>query len=164
VEALVRITEAQPEGVKFGSQKINFIPKKILSGIYQFEIKTAGSVTLLLQAIFLPLCLSEGISKVTLIGGTHVQWNPPFHYFSGVLLPTLEKMKVSAQSGIEKWGFYPKEDGKIHLTINPVRELKSITLVDKGLLKEDAWDLGYLKPSQTCGKQTERARPKKNSK
>jgi RNA 3'-terminal phosphate cyclase (ATP) len=44
-------------------------------------------------------------------------------------------MKVSAQSGIEKWGFYPKGDGKIHLRINPVRELKSITLVDKGLLK-----------------------------
>jgi RNA 3'-phosphate cyclase len=136
VEALARITEAQTEGVKFGSQKIIFVPKKILSGIYQFEIKTAGSVTLLLQAIFLPLCLSEGISRVTLTGGTHVQWSPSFHYFSEVLLPTLEKMQVSAQSGIEKWGFYPKGDGRIHLTINPVRELKPISLVDRGLLKK----------------------------
>lgn len=136
VEALARITEAQTEGVKFGSQKIIFVPKKIHSGIYQFEIETAGSVTLLLQAIFLPLCFSEGISRVTLIGGTHVQWSPSFHYFAEVLLPTLGRMKVLAQSGIEKWGFYPKGDGKIHLTINPVRELKPILLVDRGLLKK----------------------------
>jgi RNA 3'-terminal phosphate cyclase (ATP) len=136
VEALARITEAQTEGVKFGSQEIIFVPKRILSGRYQFEIRTAGSVTLLLQAIFLPLCLSEGISRVTLIGGTHVQWSPSFHYFSEVLLPTLERMKVFGQSGIEKWGFYPKGDGRIHLTINPVRELKPISFVDRGLLKE----------------------------
>ena len=92
VEALARITEAQTEGVKFGSQKITFIPQEIRPGKYQFEVRTAGSVTLLLQAIFLPLCLSKGISRVTLIGGTHVQWSPSFHYFSEVLLPTLERI------------------------------------------------------------------------
>lgn len=136
VEALARITEAETQGVKFGSQKITFIPQRILSGIYQFEIRTAGSVTLLLQAIFLPLCHSEGISRVTLIGGTHVQWSPSFHYFSEVFLPTLERMGVSARAGIEKWGFYPKGDGRIQLTINPVRELKPISLVERGTLKK----------------------------
>jgi len=136
VEALTRITEAETQGVKFGSQKITFIPQRILSGIYQFEIRTAGSVTLLLQAIFLPLCHSEGISRVTLIGGTHVQWSPSFHYFSEVFLPTLERIGVSARAGIEKWGFYPKGDGRIQLTINPVRELKPISLVDRGSLKK----------------------------
>ncbi len=136
VEALARITEAQTEGVKFGSQRIIFIPQKILSGMYQFEIRTAGSVTLLLQAIFLPLCLSKGISRVTLIGGTHVQWSPSFHYFSEVLLPTLERIGVSARAVIEKWGFYPNGGGRIQLTINPVRELKPISLVDRGILKK----------------------------
>jgi RNA 3'-terminal phosphate cyclase (ATP) len=136
VEALARITEAQIEGVKFGSQRITFVPRKILSGIYQFEIRTAGSVTLLLQAIFLPLCLSKGISSVTLVGGTHVQWSPPFHYFSKVVLPTLERIGVSARAAIEKWGFYPNGGGRIQLTINPVRELEPISLVDRGSLKK----------------------------
>ena len=63
VEALSRITEAETEGVKFGSQKITFHPKKILPGDYQFEVKTAGSVTLLLQAIFLPLLDRNPISQ-----------------------------------------------------------------------------------------------------
>jgi RNA 3'-terminal phosphate cyclase (ATP) len=136
VEALARITEAQIEGVKFGSQKITFIPKTILSGDYQFEVRTAGSVTLILQAIFLPLCLSNEKSKLTLVGGTHVPWSPSFHYLSEVLLPTLKSIGVSAEAVIEKWGFYPRGGGKIQLKINPVQELKPVSLVNRGSLKK----------------------------
>jgi RNA 3'-phosphate cyclase len=136
VEALARITEAQTEGVRFGSQRIVFIPQKILPGEYQFEVRTAGSITLLLQAIFLPLCFSNGISSVTLIGGTHVQWSPSFHYFSEVFLPTLEGLGVSAVANIEKWGFFPKGGGRIQLKINPIQELRPISLVDRGSLKK----------------------------
>ena len=135
VEALARITEAHTEGVRFGSQKITFIPQKILSGEYQFEVRTAGSVTLLLQAILLPLCFSQGVSSVTLIGGTHVPWSPSFHYLSEVLLPTLEGLGVSAEASIEEWGFFPRGGGRIQLRINPVQELKPISLVDRGSLK-----------------------------
>ena len=133
---MAQITEAQTEGVKFGSQKITFIPQKILPGDYQFEVRTAGSITLLLQAIFLPLCLAQGTSRLTLVGGTHVPWSPPFHYFSEVLLPTLKPMGISAEATIEKWGFYPRGGGKIQLKINPVHELKPISLVDRGSLKK----------------------------
>ena len=136
VEALARITEAQTEGVKFGSQKITFIPQEIRPGEYQFEIRTAGSATLLLQAIFLPLCFSKESSRVTLIGGTHVQWSPSFHYLSEVFLPTVERIGVSAEAAIEKWGFYPKGGGRIRLKINPIQELNPISLVDRGSLKK----------------------------
>ncbi len=136
VEATARITKAQTEGVKFGSQKITFVPQEIHPGEYQFEVKTAGSVTLLLQAIFLPLCLSGEISSVTLIGGTHVPWSPSFQYLSEVFLPMLEWMGVSSQAVIERWGFYPKGGGKIRLKINPVHELNPISLAERGLLKK----------------------------
>jgi RNA 3'-terminal phosphate cyclase (ATP) len=135
VEALARITEAETEGVKFGSQKITFNPNEILPGDYQFEVKTAGSVTLILQAIFLPLCLAQGNSTLTLIGGTHVPWSPPFHFFSQVLLPTLESMGISVNATIEKWGFYPRGGGNVKLKIKPVHELRPINLVERGSLK-----------------------------
>jgi RNA 3'-phosphate cyclase len=135
VEALARITEAQTEGVKFGSQEIVFIPQRILPGDYRFEVKTAGSVTLLLQAIFLPLCLSGGNSTATLTGGTHVPWSPSFHYLSEVLLPTLRWMGVSADAAIEQWGFYPRGGGRIRLRIDPVQELKPFSLVKRGSLR-----------------------------
>jgi RNA 3'-phosphate cyclase len=135
VKALSRVTEAETEGVAFGSQKITFLPQKILPGNYQFEVWTAGSVTLLLQAILLPLCLAQGNSTLSLVGGTHVPWSPPFHYLAEVLLPILKSMGVSTKATIDKWGFYPKGGGKIQLEINPVNELKPVTLVDRGLLK-----------------------------
>ena len=136
VEALARITEADTEGVRLGSQQITFYPKTIVPGEYRFEVKTAGSITLLLQAIFLPLCLAQGNSTLTLVGGTHVPWSPPFHYFSQVLLPTLGLMGVSAEANIEKWGFYPKGGGKIQLKTNPVHELKPVYLVNRGSLRK----------------------------
>ena len=136
IEALARIAEAQTQGVKLGSQEITFVPQDIHPGKYQFEVRTAGSVTLLLQAILLPLCFSKEISSLTLIGGTHVRWSPSFHYLSGVFLPTLERIGVSAGADIEKWGFYPKGGGRIQLKINPVQELKPITLIDRGSLKK----------------------------
>ena len=133
---MARITEAKTEGVKFGSQEISFFPQKIHPGDYQFEVRTAGSVTLLLQAILLPLCLTQGNSTLSLVGGTHVPWSPPFHYLSEVLLPTLKSMGVVAEASIERWGFYPKGGGKIQLKINPVQELKPISLVDRGCLEK----------------------------
>ncbi len=135
-EASARITDAKTEGVKFGSQEIVFIPQRMLPGDYQFEVKTAGSVTLILQAIFLPLCMANERSELTLVGGTHVPWSPSFHYFSEVLLPTLQWMGVSAEAAIEKWGFYPRGGGKIQLKIHPVHELKPICLADRGSLKK----------------------------
>lgn len=136
VEALARITGAQTEGVKLGSQKIVFFPQRILPGDYRFEVRTAGSVILLLQAILLPLCLSGGSSNLILIGGTHVPWSPSFHYLSEVLMPTLRRMGVSAEAAMEQWGFYPRGGGKIRLKISPVHELKPICLANRGPLQK----------------------------
>jgi len=136
VEALSKITDARTEGVKFGSQKITFAPQKILPGDYQIEVRTAGSVTLLLQALFLPLCLGNEKSRLTLVGGTHVPWSPSFHFLSEVFLSTLQRIGVFANATIDKWGFYPKGGGKIQLEIHPAQELKPISLTERGSLKE----------------------------
>jgi RNA 3'-terminal phosphate cyclase (ATP) len=45
-------------------------------------------------------------------------------------------MGVSTEAAIEKWGFYPKGGGKIQLKINPIDELKPVSLIDRGLLKK----------------------------
>jgi len=135
VNALARVSDATIEGNKIGSQTLTFIPQEIRPGDYEFKIGTAGSVTLLLQAIFFPLCLARGDSTLTLVGGTHVPWSPPFHYFSQVLLPALKPMRVSAEAMIEKWGFYPKGGGQVQLKISPMDRLKPVSFVGRGLLK-----------------------------
>ncbi len=136
VNALARISGATIEGNKIGSQTLTFTPRETRPGDYKFEIETAGSVTLVLQSIFLPLCLAQGDSTLSLVGGTHVPWSPPFHYFSQVFLPALRPMGVSSEAGIEKWGFYPRGGGLVRLRINPVQELKPISLTERGSSKK----------------------------
>jgi RNA 3'-phosphate cyclase len=136
VEALAKVTEAQTEGIRIGSDTITFIPGNIIPGYYRFDVRTAGSVTLLLQALMLPLCSAPGNTRLTLIGGTHVPWSPPFHYLQEVLLPILRSMGIFVEATLERWGWYPKGGGMLHLEIKPVKELKPISFANKGKLKK----------------------------
>jgi RNA 3'-terminal phosphate cyclase (ATP) len=136
VRALARIAGARVEGDEIGSQSLTFSPGKVRGGVYRFNVAeergSAGSVTLILQVLLLPLCFGPSSSQVTLLGGTHVRWSPPFHYLSTVLLPTLGRMGLRCESEIEKWGWYPKGGGIVRIKILPVRELKPIDLSTRG--------------------------------
>ncbi len=132
VNAAARISGAEAEGNSLGSQTLRFIPKDICPGEYQFDVGTAGSVTLLLQALLLPLCLARSTSSLTLVGGTHVPWSPPFHYLSEVLFPTVKTMGISVDAAIQRWGWYPRGGGMIRVKINPCSEIRPITLLDRG--------------------------------
>ena len=113
-----------------------FSPGEVRGGVYRFNVAeergSAGSVTLILQVLLLPLCFGSSSSHVTLLGGTHVPWSPPFHYLSTVLLPTLGRMGLRCEAEIEKWGWYPKGGGIVRIKILPVRELKPIDLSTRG--------------------------------
>ena len=140
VRALARISGAKLEGDEIGSQFLSFCPGKARGGIYRFNVAeergSAGAVTLVLQVLLLPLCLNTSSSEVTLLGGTHVPWSPPFHYLSMVLFPTLARMGLRCEAEIEKWGWYPKGGGVIRVKIIPVEELRSIDLSIRGKTKK----------------------------
>ncbi len=158
VHALSLISGAQVEGNVIGSQKLTFIPGKIRPGEYRFSIGTAGSVTLLLQALLLPLSLSTGPSRLILEGGTHVPWSPPFHYLSEVLFPTLKRMGISVAAKIERWGWYPKGGGLVQVEIQPVLELKPISLIERGTLKRiRGFSTAPLLPKQIAERQRDEA-------
>jgi RNA 3'-terminal phosphate cyclase (ATP) len=143
VEALARITAAQIEGASLGSERVTFIPQKICPGEFRFEVGTAGSVTLLLQALLPPLCLAKGSSHLTLVGGTHVEWSPPFHYLTEILFPTLRSMGISVRADIERWGWYPKGGGVIRVDIEPGSQMKPISLLDRGPIRR-IWGISAI--------------------
>ena len=128
VKALKEICGAEVEGLAIDSRRIVFIPGRIKPGNYFFDVGTAGSVTLILQALLLPLALAPGPSRITLRGGTHVPWSPPHHYLAEVFLPTIGLMGIETAVRLQKWGWYPKGGGELESEILPTERLNPLVL------------------------------------
>lgn len=134
VTALAKICQARLDGAEVGSSTITFRPGAILHGDYRFEIGTAGSASLVLQTLFLPLSRATKPSRVEIIGGTHVPWSPCFHY---LLLQWLEYLhRIGLEAGLEmpQAGFYPRGGGTLIAHIRPGGVIKPFVLEDRGRL------------------------------
>ena len=96
VRACRKICGADVKGDHTKSESLQFYPKRVRPGKYTFDIaeerRSAGSATLVLQTILLPLFFAGGESSVKVKGGTHVPWSPPATYLKQVFLPTLGRM------------------------------------------------------------------------
>lgn len=134
VEAAVVISEAEQKGAAIGSTRLIFSPGKVHSGNYQVDIGTAGSTSLVLHTIFLPLAFANGESTITITGGTHVPWSPVFHYLDIQWLPMLRRMGFNIKISLKQAGFYPRGGGKIIAHIKPTRQLKPLNLRERGQL------------------------------
>ncbi|KAL0481058.1 RNA 3'-terminal phosphate cyclase [Acrasis kona] len=127
-------------GATKGSTEFTFIPQDTMLSSQKIvgDIRTAGSCTLLAQALLPALLFSryEGDSRppVVLKGGTDVSFSPPVDIFTNIFLVTLSKhFGISIDLNIEKRGFYPKGGGVINLKIPSIHlPIPSIDLVDKG--------------------------------
>ncbi|MCD6319913.1 MAG: RNA 3'-phosphate cyclase, partial [Candidatus Desulfofervidaceae bacterium] len=125
VQAIQKITKAEVKGAGVGSQELIFIPHGIFPGKYKFDIGTAGSTSLVLQAILLPLSLAQAASTVTIKGGTHVPWSPPFHYLKYIFTSMLALLGVNIELKLLRWGWYPQGQGEIKARVYPANELNS---------------------------------------
>ena len=125
VRAVARVCGARLEGAKLNSRAVTFVPGSApRAGTYTFDVAqaakggSAGSVSLILQTVLLPLAMAQGTSHLTLRGGTHVAWSPPYDYLKRVYLPVLERVGIRAKVNVQKWGWYPKGGGVVEATVN----------------------------------------------
>lgn len=131
VRALAEICGAEVEGATLGSPRLRFAPGTLRPGDFRFEVGTAGSVALVLQAILLPLAVAPGASRIVLTGGTHVPWSPPIHYVSEVWFPALALMGISARLTLLRWGFYPGGGGQVTVEVAGSATLRPVSLVSR---------------------------------
>ena len=118
VRALASVCRAKVEGAELRSSTLTFEPQSApQSGEYSWDVAearkggSAGSASLVFQALLVPLLVADGDSRLFLGGGTHVAWSPPFHYLQSVYLPALRQMGVNARVDLERWGWYPVGGG-----------------------------------------------------
>jgi RNA 3'-terminal phosphate cyclase (ATP) len=141
VQAMAAICRAEVKGDTLGSPALTFVPGgPPQPGSYTFDVAearqggSAGAATLVLQTVLLPLALAGGASQLTIHGGTHVAWSPPYHYIESVYQPLLARIGLRAAVELLKWGWYPLGGGEIRATINPTDRLIALKLNERGTL------------------------------
>ena len=118
VKALKELCSAVAEGDELGSTTLKYYPRKLTAKNLNIDIETAGSITLLLQALLPPAMFVSKPITITIIGGSDGKWSSGFDYFNNILLPQLQRFaKIEAK--LLKRGYYPKGNGKIEIKINP---------------------------------------------
>ncbi len=119
VEALVEFSGAKAEGASLGSTKLVFYPGKPESRTLAVDVGTAGSITLLMQSLLVPMMFGKGKVRLKLIGGTDVSWSEPVDYFREVLVPHLSRFTQKFEVSLEKRGYHPKGGGKLEIAVTP---------------------------------------------
>jgi RNA 3'-terminal phosphate cyclase (ATP) len=132
VEAAARVGNASTEGASLGANTLTFVPGDVHAGDYAFAIGTAGSTTLVLQTVLLPLTLVDAPSTIVLEGGTHNPMAPPFDFIEQAYLPLLARMGATVSIALERPGFFPAGGGRIRVTITPARALARLELEERG--------------------------------
>lgn len=128
--ALKELCNAKTDGAELGSTELLYIPGEMTSKSLDADIGTAGSITLLLQAILLPCTLAKKPRKLTITGGTDVPWSMPIDYFTHVLIPHYKRY-ADIKVKLLKRGYYPKGGGTIELTIKPAHTSTPFNLITK---------------------------------
>jgi RNA 3'-terminal phosphate cyclase (ATP) len=132
LQAAGKISQAEILGASLGSQEVTFRPKAIKPGVYRFDIRTAGSTTLVLQTIFIPLSMADAASQTTVTGGTHVRWSPSFHYLAWHWLLFMQRIGYEVELALDLAGYYPKGGGRIHAKYRPVGTPAPLHLLERG--------------------------------
>lgn len=136
IQAAADICDAHVEGARIGSETVTFVPGgPVCSGDYEWRIDTAGSATLVLQTVLLPLALAPEPSTVRVHGGTHVPNSPSAHYLRDVYVPLLLEIGADVTVSIEAYGWVPGGGGTLGATVTGGAHLRGCDLRQRGELE-----------------------------
>lgn len=131
VRAVAEICGATVDGDVLGSTALTFTPGAVRPGAYTFEVGTAGSAGLVLQAVLPPLLVADGPSTLVITGGTHNPASPPAPFLEHVLLPLISRMGPQVRLTLDRYGFYPAGGGQYTIEVTP-GPLRPLVLEERG--------------------------------
>ncbi len=131
INALKIISDSKVQNIFEGSKEIIFIPGTPKPGKYKLNIGTAGSISLVLQAVLPAIASIDGTFEFHITGGTDVSWSPPIDYLRNVLFPVLKEMGINTEINVLKRGYYPKGGGEVLIRINGQDNLKPIIAIER---------------------------------
>jgi RNA 3'-terminal phosphate cyclase (ATP) len=133
VHAAATVGGATTRGASRGSTDLVFEPGPVRAGKYRFDIGTAGATGLVLHTLYLPLARrGDGPSELTLIGGTHNDKSPCFHFLDVTWRRYMEPCGLKVGLRMIRPGFYPRGGGQVEAFIQPASRLRGLRLGLRG--------------------------------
>jgi RNA 3'-terminal phosphate cyclase (ATP) len=132
VKGVAEMCHAVVEGDNVGSTSLTFEPGTVEAGDYHFDVGTAGSITLVLQACMLACANTRARTDFEIIGGTNVRMSPPSDYLEHVLFPLLRSMGYDIDVKIPARGFYPQGGGEMVVGMARGEHVLPLSLGERG--------------------------------
>ena len=136
VMAAKAICSAEIEGAEKASRRLLFSPGGIVAGRHEIDIGTAGSTTLVLHTVFLPLSFAGGESHLAIRGGTHNGFCPIYDYLDLLWAPFMRRLGFDVAISLNSAGYYPKGGGEIEARISQSARRDAIKITERGSLKQ----------------------------
>ena len=128
IKLLGKICNAKIDGLNVGSTGITFFPGEIQDAKLQENVGTAGSISLILQAIIPAVSLAKKKLELTISGGTDVPWSPTINYTKHVLSEAYSRIGINFTVDVKKRGYYPKGGGLVDLLVLPCQKITPLHL------------------------------------
>jgi RNA 3'-phosphate cyclase len=150
VFASAYVSSAEVLGAYKNSLELKFFPKEIKNQKISIEIKTAGSVGLVLQPLLI-VGLKHRLEGEIYGGATYGKWAASIDFVENVLGFWLKKLGVDLKLDVIKHGFYPKGGSVVKFLVEPkesevvkiinvsgeVKKIKIISVSSVGLKKRE---------------------------
>ena len=163
VQAAQAICHAEVVGAQLGAQELTFTPGAVVPGHYEFQVGTAGSTSLVLQTLVPALMLAADESVVTLRGGTHNPWAPPFEFLVDAYGAQLKKIGPRLSGHLVHHGFYPAGGGEVEYRVLPSQQLRALDLLDRqGSMQTRVTAIASALPRKVAERECDTIRRKAN--
>ncbi len=135
LRAVAEFASAEVHGLEIGSAEVTFTPGDLVAGDHSFDVGTAGSVTLVLQACLPVAFAAKDSTHLRIIGGTDVRWAPPLDSFAKIFLPWIRRMGGQADLLSHRRGYYPRGGGEVEIAIQSTPAWSPIRISEPGAVE-----------------------------
>ena len=128
IKILGDICSAKVVGARVGSTELSFSPGLVEASEQHYDLGTAASIPLVLQAVVPAVALAGGSLDLELVGGTDVPWSPTADYLVRVLEPAMKEMGIFFSCRFRRRGYYPVGGGRASVRIDPCKGVRPLQL------------------------------------
>ncbi len=117
INILGQICSAEVTGAQVGSTELKFSPGEVEAARGSFDLGTAASIPLVLQAVIPAVSLMGSSYEIDLVGGTDVPWSPTSDYLERVVAPAMKAVGIGFSLRVDRRGYYPNGGGRATVRI-----------------------------------------------